>query len=655
MAYAHSQRLAVLPNGGLYDFPFLISSDLDPVILALASRLRSVANGGECGAHEPVFYADSALTDLLPFETVEYDPVTGLLKEAWAGEEDDPRGFYYMAWGATPALGSSLEDPDTVWAAYVSTPSVAEVTPPTTHGFVGHFSDDAADSIVHNSCNSATGEAAWRGNTDLTEDRTTVGLIGKAFDFPAGSGFDVVDMDEIIRLEGATTPELEIQAQFKLRSYNGAGSQLVCTYYFSDVGYAFKVTSTGFLLLAGTLPGPLLTGTTHIALDTVYKVTAQIDHGVGTIKIGKVVEATGALNNPSLVGVGIGAETTIIGGIVNGELFDGVIDEVRIRLAIGTVHEIPDVTPPSLVCDELPSGEAHVPYTALLTATGGVEPYTFSIISGALPNGLSLNSATGLISGIPTESGDFTFTARVTDANDDTDGIDCEIVITIEECGCCVSTQIQVINQALLRIGVSQTITALDEASREAYTGALLFLPALQETLRAYPWSFATKYLKSTDAGAGDDMELIDGEPTDPINGDWVYSYRYPTDCLFARRLVNPGSGRRFDRKPIPFRVGRTITGVPATEELVIFTNQVDAQLEYTVYVPCSANFSDALFENALAWNLASKMAPSLSREPKMAQMAWGMYLATFDTAAVVSSREHQPEAHGEAEWIEGR
>jgi hypothetical protein len=42
------------------------------------------------------------------------------------------------------------------------------------------------------------------------------------------------------------------------------------------------------------------------------------------------------------------------------------------------------------------------PYSASLNATGGKAPYTFSIVAGKLPAGLTLNSATGAITGTPT-------------------------------------------------------------------------------------------------------------------------------------------------------------------------------------------------------------------------------------------------------------
>jgi Putative Ig domain len=63
----------------------------------------------------------------------------------------------------------------------------------------------------------------------------------------------------------------------------------------------------------------------------------------------------------------------------------------------------------------LTSGSVGVPYTASLSATGGVPPYTWSITSGTLPAGLTLSSS-GFISGTPTNQESQTFTVQVSDS-----------------------------------------------------------------------------------------------------------------------------------------------------------------------------------------------------------------------------------------------
>src|SRR5579864_751863 len=65
----------------------------------------------------------------------------------------------------------------------------------------------------------------------------------------------------------------------------------------------------------------------------------------------------------------------------------------------------------------LPSGTVGVAYSQTLNASGGTQPYTWSITAGNLPAGLLLNALTGDLAGIPLSAGTFTFTVKVTDAN----------------------------------------------------------------------------------------------------------------------------------------------------------------------------------------------------------------------------------------------
>ncbi|MFL6214409.1 MAG: putative Ig domain-containing protein [Blastocatellia bacterium] len=76
------------------------------------------------------------------------------------------------------------------------------------------------------------------------------------------------------------------------------------------------------------------------------------------------------------------------------------------------------VTPGPPVIDSASSLQAMAgtSFSYQLTVTGGTAPFSWSITSGVLPAGLSLNSQSGLIAGTPTAAGTATFTAQVTDA-----------------------------------------------------------------------------------------------------------------------------------------------------------------------------------------------------------------------------------------------
>lgn len=63
----------------------------------------------------------------------------------------------------------------------------------------------------------------------------------------------------------------------------------------------------------------------------------------------------------------------------------------------------------------LPTPTVGMPYSQTLTASGGMAPYTFSVM-GTLPAGLTLSSS-GLLSGTPTAGGSYNFTVRATDSS----------------------------------------------------------------------------------------------------------------------------------------------------------------------------------------------------------------------------------------------
>lgn len=70
------------------------------------------------------------------------------------------------------------------------------------------------------------------------------------------------------------------------------------------------------------------------------------------------------------------------------------------------------------------------PYTFTpVTAGGAAGDKTYAITSGALPDGLTLNATTGVVSGTPTVANTFNFDITVTDVDGNTDVLACEIIV----------------------------------------------------------------------------------------------------------------------------------------------------------------------------------------------------------------------------------
>ncbi|RNL64311.1 hypothetical protein EFK50_07230 [Nocardioides marmoriginsengisoli] len=95
-----------------------------------------------------------------------------------------------------------------------------------------------------------------------------------------------------------------------------------------------------------------------------------------------------------------------------------------------TVNVGPAQTPPNITSPAtLPEGDKGVAYSTTLTKTGGAG--TWSLVSGLLPAGVTLNGATGVLSGTPTAGGTTNFTIKFTEtATNLTDSQAFTLVIT---------------------------------------------------------------------------------------------------------------------------------------------------------------------------------------------------------------------------------
>ena len=155
-------------------------------------------------------------------------------------------------------------------------------------------------------------------------------------------------------------------------------------------------------------PGSLSNGIVGVTYNSSFSAsggTAPYSYSItsGSMPAGLSLSTSGTLS---------GTPTT--GGAYNFSI--GVQDRYG---ATGSQAYSLTVSAPSITLSpgSLSNGTVGTPYSATLSSTGGTAPYSYSITSGSLPTGLSLNTGTGAISGIPSVAGAYNLTITATDTN----------------------------------------------------------------------------------------------------------------------------------------------------------------------------------------------------------------------------------------------
>ncbi len=165
-------------------------------------------------------------------------------------------------------------------------------------------------------------------------------------------------------------------------------------------------TSSSVTLTSSLNPSTYGSSVTFTAAVTPANATGTVTFNDGSATLGTGTISSGtATYSTSALSAGSHSITAVYGG-------DSNYDSSTSSVVTQTINPAPQV-----VTTSLPAGEAGTSYSATLAATAGTTPYTWSISSGSLPAGLSLNAGTGAITGIPTVGGTTNFTVQVTDAN----------------------------------------------------------------------------------------------------------------------------------------------------------------------------------------------------------------------------------------------
>ncbi len=88
-----------------------------------------------------------------------------------------------------------------------------------------------------------------------------------------------------------------------------------------------------------------------------------------------------------------------------------------------------------------PTAAAGASFSLTFSVVGGVAPFTWSVSSGTLPPGLTLSTTTGVLSGTPAGSGNYPFTIKATDYNNNTATKPITLTINAPGQGALITTQ----------------------------------------------------------------------------------------------------------------------------------------------------------------------------------------------------------------------
>ena len=269
------------------------------------------------------------------------------------------------ATGAT-GLGSQVNgDVGSSPTATISNFPPSTVTPP----FILHLANDAVVQQAHLDGITAFNGLNQGAGTVIPDNLTGAILTTGIYTFTTGAP----------NLPNNTTLTLSGPGVFVLRAGStliaGTGSTVNLIGGANPCNVFWQVGSSA-TLIGVTFSGTIIANT-------------SVTIGSGSNLVGKAIANNGAVTLS-------GAGTNAVGGCATPS---------------AAVCPVITVSPASLL-----GGTVGVPYTQVLTASGGVAPYAFGPVTGSLPAGLSL-SVGGTLSGTPTSAGSSTFTIRAVDFN----------------------------------------------------------------------------------------------------------------------------------------------------------------------------------------------------------------------------------------------
>lgn len=181
-------------------------------------------------------------------------------------------------------------------------------------------------------------------------------------------------------------------------------------------------------------------------------------------------------------------------------------------------------------------------------------------------------------------------------------------------------------NIALGRIGHTEFIDTLDDATVAAEMCKRLYPQARDEVLEALDWPFARRRYKPA-AILETTLDLGD------VPSGWSFAFALPADAI-PNGIRRVWSGMRRDREDlaVPFDVEYDLK----TQQDILLVDFSTPEVLYTARVTDPKTFA-ATFTSAVAWRLGQELVPALRKDKDVAQDAAKMYLLALADASAAA------------------
>lgn len=167
------------------------------------------------------------------------------------------------------------------------------------------------------------------------------------------------------------------------------------------------------------------------------------------------------------------------------------------------------------------------------------------------------------------------------------------------------SSQLDIINLALGRIGVKARLAKLTDGSSASGAANAAWGPALERALVAYPWGFCRKRMQLS-AAAGE-----------AVRPGWAQVFGLDASVLLVRQLYSESAPPPDDTSStLPFDYEAASVSPPGNNPRVLLCDVTPARIIYTARVTDPALFPGH-FIDYLAWVLAEELLLPLAADPK--------------------------------------